>query len=427
MKSENITIIGMQWGDEGKGKVVDYFCQNVDIAVRFGGGANAGHTVVTEKGKIILHLLPTGILHPDVKCFIGGGVVCDPAGLTDEIGAVQKQGVDITGRLMIDFSTHLVLPHHKAWDKYLEELDSKKAISTTLRGIGPAYADKADRIGITAGDLLDSRRLRTRVENYVNRKAAQLTAVGDRQLLCPDYLYDYLSSYAESWAKMIGDVTSELKTAMDSRKKILFEGAQGALLDIGLGTYPYVTSSSTNIGGLFSGLGIPPGSQGEVLGVMKAYTTRVGNGPFPSELTDSLGDQIRQKGNEFGSTTGRPRRTGWLDLAIVKRAAYMSGVDGLIVTKLDVLDGLDLINVCVAHQVNGNRYDFPPLHCGFMEKAVPIYETIPGWKDNTSDCRNQNKLPPNAMNYISFIERIVGKPVKYISTGSRTESFIKIT
>ena len=427
MKSNNLTIIGMQWGDEGKGKVVDYFSRQADIAVRFGGGANAGHTVVTDKGKFILHLLPTGILHTGVRCFIGGGVVCDPAGLTEELETVQGKGIDTKNRLLIDYSTHLVLPHHKAWDKYLEGLDNKKAISTTLRGIGPTYADKAERIGIIAGDLLDSRRLRIRIENFINRKNAQLTAIGDPQLLNPDYLSDYLATYAIRWANMIGDVTSELKTAMDSDKRILFEGAQGALLDIGLGTYPYVTSSSTNIGGLFNGLGVPPGSQGEVLGVMKAYTTRVGNGPFPSELTGSVGEQIRQKGNEFGSTTGRPRRTGWLDLALVKRAVYMSGVDGLIVTKLDVLDGFDTLNVCVAHKVGDMQYDFPPLHSGFMENVIPVYQTLYGWQESTSDCRDQNKLPANALKYISFIEQAIGKPVKYISTGSHTESFIKKT
>lgn len=427
MKSNNLTIIGMQWGDEGKGKVVDYFSRQADLAVRFGGGANAGHTVVTDKGKFVLHLLPTGILHPGVRCFIGGGVVCDPAGLTDELETVRSKGIETGNRLLIDYSTHLVLPHHKAWDKYLEGLDHKKAISTTLRGIGPTYADKAERIGIIAGDLLDSSRLRNRIENFINRKNAQLTAIGDAKFLSHDYLYNYLMPYAERWADMIGDVTSELKDAIDSNKRILFEGAQGALLDIGLGTYPYVTSSSTNIGGLFSGLGVPPGSQGEVLGVMKAYTTRVGNGPFPSELTDSIGEQIRQKGNEFGSTTGRPRRTGWLDLAAVKRAAYMSGVDGLIVTKLDVLDGFDMLNVCVAHEIGKQQYDFPPMHSGFMENATPVYRTLPGWKESTSDCRDQNKLPAHAIEYILFIEQMIGRPVKYISTGSHTESFIKKT
>jgi adenylosuccinate synthase len=427
MKSNNLTIIGMQWGDEGKGKVVDYFSRQADLAVRFGGGANAGHTVVTDKGKFILHLLPTGILHPGVRCFIGGGVVCDPAGLTEELEMIQNKSIDTKNRLIIDYSTHLVLPHHKAWDKYLEGLDNKKAISTTLRGIGPTYADKAERIGIIAGDLLDNNRLRGRIENFIKRKKAQLNAIGDPQLLNPEYLLEYLTLYAEHWADMIGDVTFELKAGMDSNKQILFEGAQGALLDLGLGTYPYVTSSGTNIGGLFSGLGVPPGSQGEVLGVMKAYTTRVGNGPFPSELDDSTGELIRQKGNEFGSTTGRPRRTGWLDLAVVKRAAYMSGVDGLIVTKLDVLDGFDKLNVCVAHRIGNKQYDFPPLHSGFMENAVPVYQTLPGWKESTSDCRDQNRLPSNALKYISFIEQLVGKPVKYISTGSHTESFIKKT
>jgi adenylosuccinate synthase len=427
MNSNNLTILGLQWGDEGKGKVVDYFSRQADIAVRFGGGANAGHTVVTDKGKFVLHLLPTGILHPEVRCLIGGGVVCDLSGLTEELKSVNDKGINTDNRLMIDYSTHLVLPHHKAWDKYLEGLDNKKAISTTLRGIGPTYADRAERIGIIAGDLLDSGRLRQRIGNFINRKKAQLTAIDDPQLLNPDYLLEYLSSYTESLANMIGDVTSELKAAMESKKRILFEGAQGSLLDIGLGTYPFVTSSSTTIGGLFSGLGIPPGSQGEAFGVMKAYTTRVGNGPFPSELNESIGEQIRQKGNEFGSTTGRPRRTGWLDLAVVKRAAYMSGVDGLIVTKLDVLDGFDSLNVCIAHQVGTKQYDFPPLHSGFMENVTPVYQQISGWQDSTSNCRDLKGLPKNALNYIAYIEKAVGKPVKYISTGSHTESFIKKT
>jgi adenylosuccinate synthase len=425
MKSNNLTIIGLQWGDEGKGKVVDYFSRQADLVVRFGGGANAGHTVITDKGKFVLHLLPTGILHPHVKCLIGGGVVCDPSGLIEELDSVNGKGIDTRNRLMIDYSTHLVLPHHKAWDKYLESINSSKAISTTLRGIGPTYADRAERIGIIAADLLNSRRLRQRIENFVTRKKAQLDAIGEPQLLNPDYLFDYLTSFAERLANMIGDVTTELKKAMESNKRILFEGAQGALLDIGLGTYPFVTSSNTNIGGLFSGLGVPPGSQGEVLGVMKAYTTRVGNGPFPSELADDIGEQLRQKGNEYGSTTGRPRRTGWLDLAVARRAVYMSGVDGLIITKLDVLDGFEQLNICIAHQAGSQQYDFPPLHSGFMENIQPVYEQLPGWSENTSDCKNLTALPENALKYIAYIEQAVGKPVKYISTGSHTESFIK--
>jgi adenylosuccinate synthase len=425
MINSNITILGLQWGDEGKGKVVDYFSRHADVVVRYGGGANAGHTVVTDKGKFVLHLLPTGVLQPQVKCLIGGGVVCDPEGLGAELDTLSSRGINHQGRLIIDYSTHLVLPQHKAWDKYVESLDSKNAIATTLRGIGPTYADKAERIGIIAADMLHDHVLRQRIDNFLARKKPQLSVLNDSQMLDPEFLFENLKTYSLRFKNMIGDVTAELRNALTQAKRILFEGAQGALLDIGLGTYPYVTSSSTTIGGLFSGLGVPTGSQGEVLGILKAYATRVGNGPFPTELKDDIGEQLRQKGGEFGATTGRPRRTGWLDLAVVRRTAFVSGVDGLILTKLDVLDGIEQINICIAHKVNNQIYDFPPLYGSFMENVLPVYEELPGWQGSTSGIKDFSSLPGEAKSFIAFIEKAVGKPIKYISTGSHTEAFIK--
>jgi adenylosuccinate synthase len=427
MNNQNITILGLQWGDEGKGKVVDYFSRLADIVVRYGGGANAGHTVVTDSGKFVLHLLPTGILNPKAKCLIGGGVVCDLEQLIKELDELSQKSIDYNDRIFIDFSTHLVLPQHKAWDKHCEGLDCAKAISTTLRGIGPAYADRAERIGLTAGDLLDDTFLRKRIDNFVAKKKAQLDVLSDSNLSNPKWLYDYLKPLAQKLENKIVDVTAELRDAILQKKRILFEGAQGALLDIGLGTYPYVTSSSTTIGGLFSGLGLPPGSQGEVLGIMKAYTTRVGNGPFPTELSDETGERLRQTGGEFGATTGRPRRTGWLDLAIVRRSAFITGTTSIVMTKLDVLDGFEEIKVCTLHKHNGKDYDFPPLNSGFMEKAEPVYETLSGWSEPTSGITEFRKLPAKAKDYIKFIENYLGIPIKYISTGSHTKAFIEIS
>ncbi|OQX92065.1 MAG: adenylosuccinate synthase [candidate division Zixibacteria bacterium 4484_95] len=432
MSVSNITILGLQWGDEGKGKVVDRFSSNVDIVVRFCGGANAGHTVVVDgpeknETQFILHLLPTGIIHPEVRCFIGAGVVCDPVSLFEELDDIKSRGIDWEGRLFIDYTTHLVLPQHKACEKYSENINTKKALATTLRGIGPTYADKADRIGITAGDLADDDRLRDRIDNFIKKKKPFLSILHDQNLSSPEKLHEFLKPYAYRIKAMLTDVTFELRKAISDNKRILFEGAQGALLDIGLGTYPYVTSSNTTIGGLFYGLGLPPGIQGEVLGVVKAYTTRVGNGPFPTELKDATGERLRKSGDEFGATTGRPRRTGWLDLATVRRTAFMSGVTGIVITKLDVLDGLDQIKVCIAHRYNNTLFDFPPLYSGFMEKVEPIYEKLKGWQSPTAGITDFEKLPVEAKNYIKFIEKTIGLPVKYISTGSNRKAFIEIS
>ena len=425
MKSSNLTILGLQWGDEGKGKVVDYFTDRVDIVARFGGGANAGHTVVTDKGKFVLHLLPSGVIHDDVRCYMGGGMVCDPVGLFEEIADVRSKGIACENRLFIDYNTHLVLPHHKAIEKYCEEIAKDKSIATTLRGIGPAYADKAFRFGFTAGDLLDKQLLKEKADTYIKRKSAVLSAAGDSSLLKPSNLVDFLNQYADKIAPMLADVTYELRQAMAADKSILFEGSQGSLLDYSLGNYPYVTSSNTTIGGLFTGLGMPPSATTEILGVVKAYTTRVGNGPFPSELNDNTGEKLREHGGEYGATTGRPRRCGWLDTAIVKRTAYMSGVTGIVLTKLDVLDGLPEIRVCLGHRIDGKTYDFPPLFASFMEKAEPIYETLPGWSESSADIRDFDKLPANAKSYVQYIESKIGVPIKFISTGSKRDSFIE--
>jgi len=422
---DNKTVLGLQWGDEGKGKVVDFLCRQADIVVRFGGGANAGHTVVTDKGKFVLHLLPSGIIQPHTICYLGSGVVCDPWALLEEIDLLRKSGIKTDGRIYIDHGAHLVLPHHKAIDRYLETLDNSSAIATTLRGIGPAYADRALRIGITAGALLDSSALRSSVENFILRKQAVLQSIGEPELLSADSLFKSLQSIADRISDLVADVTAELRQAADKGRKMLFEGAQGSLLDLSLGTYPFVTASSTTIGGLFSSLGIPPGMQGQVLGVIKAYATRVGNGPFPSELHDSIGDRLRERGNEFGATTGRPRRTGWLDLAAIRRTAFINGVDAIVVTKLDVLDGLEKIKVCTAYRGDGKIHDFPPVNSAFLEKAEPIYEILPGWLADTSDTTEYSSLPSEARQYLDYIQYRLGIKIKYISTGAHSESMIE--
>lgn len=426
MKTNNKTVLGLQWGDEGKGKVIDYLCRDADIVVRFGGGANAGHTVVTDKGKFVLHLLPSGIVQSHTTCYLGAGVVCDPWALLDEIDMLEKSGINTVGRIFVDFGTHLVLPHHKAIDRHSEQLDKGTAIATTLRGIGPAYADKALRIGITASALCVRNTLESNIKNFILRKRPVLESIGDPELLLPDRLIEQLGKVEARIAGMVGDVTAELRQASLKNKKILFEGAQGTLLDISLGTYPFVTSSSTSIGGLFGGLGVPPGIQGEVLGVIKAYTTRVGNGPFPTELDDEIGEHLRQKGNEYGATTGRPRRTGWLDLAAIRRSAYICGVDKLVVTKLDVLDGLNEIKICLAYRHKGQLYDFPPLYADFFETAEPVYDTLPGWSKSTSNLKSSSALPKEARGFLDFIQENLGVSIKYVSTGSHTESMIEM-
>jgi len=427
MMTDNITILGLQWGDEGKGKVVDCFAKKAEIVARFGGGANAGHTVINDKGKFVLHLLPSGVVHSDVTCYMGGGMVIDPEGFFEELEELNQTGIDVTGRLFIDLNAHLVLPQHKAVEKYSEELSKSSSINTTLRGIGPTYADKADRIAITAGDLLDKSYLKTRLANFIAKKKLRLQILGDDSLLNPDALYDYLMPYAEKLNGMIVDVTALLRKAVKNNKRILFEGAQGSLLDLQLGTYPYVTSSNTTIGGLMTGLGQPPSVCGNILGVVKAYTTRVGNGPFPTELTNELGESIREKGGEYGATTGRPRRCGWLDLAIVRRTAYQSGASGIVLTKLDVLDGLDEIKICTGHRFDGELNEFPPLSANAMARAKPVYQTLKGWQEQVAGVTQFDKLPVEAQDYIKFIESEVGVPVKYISTGSSRDAFISIS
>ncbi|MCD6162066.1 MAG: adenylosuccinate synthase [candidate division Zixibacteria bacterium] len=426
MKKRNLTILGLQWGDEGKGKVVDYFAAGVDIVVRFGGGANAGHTVVNENDKFILHLLPSGILHPKVKCYMGGGMVVDLLDLFKELEEIKAKGIKYEKRLFIDHTTHLVLPQHKAIEKYIESLNKSSSINTTMKGIGPTYSDKANRIGIIASDIIEEKHLLDRIANFILKRSLDLVAVNDKSLKIPRNLLEYLKKYSPQVRDMLVDTPFELRKAIKENKRILFEGAQGSLLDIDLGTYPYVTSSNTTIGGLFTGTGMPPGVQGEVLGVVKAYTTRVGNGPFPTELDNDIGENLREKGGEYGATTGRSRRTGWLDLALVKRTAYMSGVSKLIVTKLDVLDGLDEIKICIGYYYNSKLYDFPPLYSSFMEKVEPLYHTVKGWKKPTAGITDFDQLPDEAKHYINFIEKNTEVPVGYISTGSDRKDFIEI-
>ncbi|MBN1895933.1 adenylosuccinate synthase [bacterium] len=418
-------ILGMQWGDEGKGKIVDLLGESSDVVARFQGGANAGHTVRFEGRKYILHLLPTGILRPNIQCVIGNGVVIDPDSLMEEIRTLGDSGIETAGRLWISHRAHIILPQHKILDQISEDIRTGQKIGTTGRGIGPAYADKAGRLGIRMGDLLApegilAERVSQQVENRNNQMSSLYgrSGPGSREVLL------LLERLREKVRDCITDTRIFLNRAIGDQKRILLEGAQGAMLDIDFGTYPFVTSSNTTVGGVFTGLGIAPREIGHVLGVLKAYTTRVGNGPFPTELTGGLGDSLRTKGAEFGSTTGRPRRCGWFDSVVARYAREINGVDSVALTKLDVLDEMKELRICTAYKCREEVLEDFPGNCDLLDAALPVYETLPGWQKPTGDIREFGKLPAEARKYIERIERLVGAPVEIVSVGSSREQNI---
>lgn len=424
MRPNSTAVIGLQWGDEGKGKIIDFLSESCDAVVRFGGGSNAGHTIVISGEKFILRLLPSGVFRPKITCYIGAGVACDPEVLESEISALEKRGVSCSGRIAVDFASHLVLPLHKHRDTFEETARGKGAIDTTKRGIGPSYADRISRIGIRLADLFEPELLRQKAENILRfhrtctRQESELPA-GEL-----DALMSYFDKYRPLFQSLIADVTPAVMKLIDSGKAVLFEGAQGSLLDIYYGTYPYTTSSHTTIGGIFTGLGLPPTYLGRVVGIAKSYTTRVGHGPFPTELTDQVGAGLRDRGREFGSVTGRPRRTGWLDMAALRRMIKLNGVTQLALTKLDVLDGMSEIMVCESYQVDGERrHDVPPNHPDFM-KAKPFYTRLDGWPSGVAHKTTLTDFPSQARAYIDFIEEKAGVPVWLISTGFGREDTI---
>ncbi|MFA6171347.1 MAG: adenylosuccinate synthase [Patescibacteria group bacterium] len=418
-------ILGCQWGDEGKGKIVDYLAGKADLVIRAQGGANAGHTVVIEGKKYIFHLIPSGILNLKTISIIGNGVVIDPETLLEEINLLKKLGFDPAGRLFISNRAHLVMPYHKMIDQSKEK-NSKGKIGTTGRGIGPAYMDKICRTGIRAAEFLNPdgllKKIRANIE-FANQLLKKI--YNEDELDAEKVAADYLN-YQKEISPFIADTGAMANRAVKEKKEILLEGAQGAMLDIDLGTYPYVTSSNTTAGGAVTGSGIGPKSIDKILGVVKAYTTRVGEGPFPTELEGEEAEKLRKKGDEFGATTGRPRRCGWFDSVVSRYACEMSGVDELIITKLDVLDELAVIKICTGYNYKGEKLEFFPADIDILKNVEPIYEEFSGWQTDTTGVREFAALPEAAKKYLNRLEELSGARVKYISVGpDRSQTIIK--
>jgi adenylosuccinate synthase len=422
----NVIVVGSQWGDEGKGKVVDLFTQFAKVIIRFQGGNNAGHTLVVEGEKFIFHLIPSGILHSGKKCIIGSGVVIDPGVLCGEIDALKKRGYfQDESQLLISEVAHLIMPYHQAIDVARERLKSgNKKIGTTGKGIGPAYEDKVARCGIRVIDLLDETAFKEKLEENLAQKNFYLTKMlGESPLDEPQILSDYMG-FREKLGKYVVDTSLAIHEEMKRGRNLLFEGAQGCLLDVDHGTYPYVTSSSTIAGNACSGSGIGPTHIHSVIGVSKAYTTRVGGGPFPTEMRSTLAEEIRERGGEYGATTGRPRRCGWFDAVIVKHAVRVNGLSGLALTKLDVLDTLDKIKVCTGYRWNGKILDRVPSSLGVWETVEPVYEEIAGWQEDVREAREFSDLPINAQRYIRRVEEILETEVILVSVGSERNETI---
>ncbi|WP_433249297.1 adenylosuccinate synthase [Streptosporangium sp. CA-135522] len=417
-----VVLVGAQWGDEGKGKATDLLGDKVDYVVRYQGGNNAGHTVVIGDQKYALHLLPTGVLSPNVIPVIGNGVVIDPGVLLSEIDGLQARGVS-SERLLISANAHLIMPHHKALDKVTERYLGKARIGTTGRGIGPAYGDKIYRMGVRVQDLLDPGILQKKIEVALGEKNQILTKIYNRRAIDADKVLEEYLGYAERLKPHIADTTLILNKALDEDKVVLLEGGQGNLLDIDHGTYPFVTSSSPTSGGACAGSGIPPTRLTRVIGILKAYTTRVGSGPFPTELEDEMGEWLRTTGGEYGVTTGRNRRCGWFDAVIARYASRINGVTDFFLTKLDVLSGLETIPVCVAYEVDGVRYDEIPMTQTDFHHAKPVYEEFPGWQEDISGAKSFDDLPANAQAYVRALEQMSGARISAIGVGpGRTQT-----
>jgi adenylosuccinate synthase len=420
-----IVLVGAQWGDEGKGKATDLLGGRVDYVVRYQGGNNAGHTVVIGEESFALHLLPSGILTPSVTPVIGNGVVVDLQVLFDELAGLQDRGID-TGRLVISPDAHIITPYHVVLDKVIERFLGKAKIGTTGRGIGPAYSDKVARLGIRIQDLFDESILRQKVEGALASKNPMLVKVYNRRAIEADEIVDYLLGFAERLRPLVVDTSLLLNRALDDGRVVLLEGGQGTLLDVDHGTYPFVTSSNPTTGGACTGAGIGPTRLTRAVGILKAYTTRVGSGPFPTELHDADGELLRQTGGEVGVTTGRPRRCGWFDAPIARYAARVNGLTDFFLTKLDVLSEWDRIPVCVAYELDGERFDELPMSQSQFHHAKPIYEFLPGWRTDISGARDLEDLPPNARSYVAYLEEVSGAPISAIGVGPDREATIAI-
>jgi adenylosuccinate synthase len=422
---KNVIIIGSQWGDEGKGKIVDLLTDKAAAVSRFQGGHNAGHTLVIDGETTVLHLIPSGILRKNVKCLIGNGVVLAMDALIKEIRELEDQGINAKDRMMISEACPLILPYHIALDQAREIARGKKAIGTTGRGIGPAYEDKVSRRGLRVGDLLNPELFASKLKEVMDYHNFALVNLYKQDAVDYQMVLDEALGLAEEVKPMITDVTAVLHQYRENDKSILFEGAQGALLDIDHGTYPYVTSSNTTAGGAATGSGVGPQFFDYILGITKAYTTRVGSGPFPTELFDDIGQYLGEKGHEFGATTGRERRCGWLDAVSLNRSNQINSVTGMCITKLDVLDGLETIKICTRYEIDGKKLTIPPIGADAYEKCTPIYEEIPGWSESTAGVKTYDELPANARAYLKRIEEITKTPIDIISTGpDRDETII---
>lgn len=417
-------LIGSQWGDEGKGKIVDILSDRFDIVARYQGGANAGHTIKIGEKEFILHLIPAGILRDGVECVIGNGVVIDPKALLDEIKFLGENGINIEGRLFISHNAHLIMPYHKLLDSISEKGEGK--IGTTGRGIGPCYIDKYARKGIKIVDLLNKTKLEELIRKNLEEKNNLLKKVYDHDELDVEEIIKEYLEFDAVIDQYIKDVPQYLNNSIDNGKTVLLEGAQGTLLDIDYGTYPYVTSSNPTAGGGCTGTGIPPTKISSVLGIVKAYTTRVGYGPFPTELTGDDGNALREAGKEYGATTGRPRRCGWFDAFMLKYSRMINGIERVAITKLDVLSYLDEIKVCVGYEINGKKIHSYPTDLARMETVTPIYETLPGWKKDISEIRNYDDLPRETKDYLSFISEQSGFEISIISVGPRRSETIEL-
>jgi len=420
----NTILVGAQWGDEGKGKIIDFLTEECDLVVRSQGGNNAGHTIVLGETKYVLHLIPSGILRGDKICVIGNGVVIDPLALVAEIKGLQKMGVKVGRNLLISDCAHLVFPYHRLLDEQREVRKGKNKIGTTKRGIGPAYGDKAARTGLRLGDMLKPARFRTRLRQRIEENNAVLKAMGAKPLDPAKVLREY-SAAAKALIPYVTNTVVYLQAAMAAGKSLLFEGAQGTFLDIDHGTYPFVTSSNTTAGGACTGSGVPPHRMDRVIGVMKAYTTRVGEGPFPTEH-EELSDMLHSMGREFGATTGRARRCGWFDAVAARYSNMLNGFDELAITNLDGLDHLKKIKVCVAYKLNGKRLTVPPSDVEDLEKCEPVYRTLPGWGVPTEKARKIKDLPPNARQYLEFLCQSTGAKLGIASVGASRAETIRV-
>lgn len=419
-------VIGGQWGDEGKAKIIDYLARDADYVVRYQGGANAGHTVVADGRRFAFHLVPSGILYPQVTCVLGGGMVIDPVALVTEIDSVVAEGIDVTGRILVSEQAHVVLPYHIALDRALETRLGKRSIGTTCKGIAPAYVDKVGRRGIRMGDLLRPKaEIEERIIKRIRENNKRLKSLGAPPLPVARTVSKLLRA-RKRIRPLITDTRVKLWQAVEEKKTVLLEGAQGTLLDIDHGTYPFVTSSHPTVGGAITGSGLPANALERVIGIFKAYCTRVGNGPFPTEATQRSGDRLRKLGSEFGTTTGRPRRCGWFDAVAARTAVKLNGITDIALTKLDVLDTFDEIKVCTSYRCGKSRLEYFPTDARSAKRCKPHYEIMPGWKESTNSA-NRAELPRKAAAYIGFLEELIGCRIDLVSTGPDRDAMIKLS